>query len=152
MTKIQGEERSTNSSPGRRGVFIGYELGPGATWTGMYKVLGIEDFAGKSLHPREPHTQFAHCCHPHLAKRVRLTEEGIVFPLKERYNHDAGTLEGIEASTHYRDGQQHGLLPEPPDNGDDVWPMRPHDPQRGIDRSLRPFDPDEGDEQPTRRS
>ena len=66
---------------------------------------------------------------------MKLTEEGIVFPLKERYNHDAGTLEGIEASTHYKDGQQHGLLPEPPDNGDDVRPVRRQGPRDVAHRS-----------------
>ncbi len=52
---------STNSSPGRRGILVGYELGTGASWTGMHNVLDTEDVAYKSLHPREPHTKRTHC-------------------------------------------------------------------------------------------
>ncbi len=98
----------------------------------MYKIWDIEDFAGKSLHPREPHNKFANCITPHLAKRVVLTEDGIAFPLKERYDRDAGSLEGIANSSHFKDDQHQGLLPEPK--------AREHDPLIGVQHALAPFD------------
>ncbi len=91
------------------GVLMGYEIHPGQTWNGEYRVLDLSGFAGKPLNAQEPASSFS--CAPHKTKVVRRTRHGAVFPLRERYERDNDTRDGIEASTHYKEW---GNLPEPP--------------------------------------
>ena len=84
-----------NSPDTRYGVFLGWMLQPGGHWKGDYRVADLEDFAGMDLHADDLPAK----CRVHVQKISVLkfdNTEPVVFPLREKYEFNNGTLSGIE--------------------------------------------------------
>ena len=82
------------------GIFMGYRIAPGGRWNGEYLCMDIDEFVGKSLDVEAHHSTFSkqgpstgRC---HVTKKIALSDKGIHFPLKERYDWYNTTLEGRE--------------------------------------------------------
>ena len=67
------------------GIFAGYELGPGYTWTGQYRVWALEDFRDTDLSNFAGALSHQHRA-MHKVKVVELPQNGVFFPLKEEYD------------------------------------------------------------------
>ena len=77
------------------GVFAGYELAPGYSWSKNFLVWDLNDFVNMCLAIDAPALSLA-LQRPHVTNTVKLEEGGIVFPLKEKYDQANTTLEGRE--------------------------------------------------------
>ena len=76
------------------GIFAGYELGPGYTWHGLYRVWALKDFVDTDLSKFGgvvSHRQRA----LHKVKALELPKMGIHFPLKQEYDRKNHSLEGL---------------------------------------------------------
>ena len=81
------------------GVFLGYELGQGCVWRGVYYVADLESFRGIHLNQATPAKRFTHCVH--ATKIVRVPDSGAwTFPLKNQYDFDNGYIDiaGLNAA------------------------------------------------------
>ena len=75
------------------GVFLGYRLAPGCRWNGEYLVADLSDFVHLDLSETAP--RHGVTIYEHVTKVVRLPKEGVVFPLKNRYDFLNTTLGGL---------------------------------------------------------
>ena len=66
------------------GVLADYELGPGYTWQGLYKVWPLEDCVGTDLSISSK-AMMHRSNMPHVVKTVELPSKGIYFPLCDEY-------------------------------------------------------------------
>ena len=80
------------------GVFVGYEVAPGCTWSGIYNVWTLEEFVDVDLSTKSS-TLSRRSRRPHKTKVVDLPDEGMRFPLKSEYDRANYTLEGLRQST-----------------------------------------------------
>ena len=109
------------------GVFLGYRLQPNCKWSGSYLVVDLSDFAGKKLGQDTPGHEFR--MFPHVTEQVKMTEDGIHFPLKERYKWSNQTLNGIEDSlaipspVHEGDALSAEVKEDKPDTDTDDLPV-----------------------------
>ena len=76
------------------GIFAGYELGPGYTWTGQYRIWALEDVRDTDLSKFADALSHKHS-EMHKAKVVEVHQNGIFFPLKEEYDRLNHTLDGL---------------------------------------------------------
>ena len=53
------------------GVFLGYRLQPGGTWSGEYMVADLSDFVGRNLHADASYTELKGI-RPHITATVAL--------------------------------------------------------------------------------
>ena len=79
------------------GIFLGYRFASGDHWKGEYLVADLSDFADQPLHATTSSKDYSWLS-PHVTKRVRFGKEGVVFPLKKRYDESSITLEGVGRS------------------------------------------------------
>ena len=75
-------------------VFAGYELAPCDKFSG-YLAWPLTQFVGKELGIRTPANKFS-LFKPVKIGKIQLPEQGVWFPLKERYDFLNGTLHGME--------------------------------------------------------
>jgi len=86
--------RSKFEPTSRIGVFAGYELAPGYTWSGTYLIWYLSDFAGADL-SADMKLKDIKFQRPHRTRVVEVPEEGYVFPLLTEYKRKNETLEGL---------------------------------------------------------
>ena len=79
------------------GIFLGYRLQPGGTWSGEYIVADLSDYVGRNLHADARYTGFKGI-RPHITDTAALGRRRICFPLKQRYDIANMTLEGLESA------------------------------------------------------
>ena len=79
------------------GIFLGYRLQPGGTWSGEYIVADLYDFVGCNLHIDASYSEYKHL-RPHITDTVAFGKRKICFPLKQRYDIANVTLYGLEAA------------------------------------------------------
>ena len=79
------------------GIFLGYRFASGDHWKGEYLVVDLSDFANQPLHANTSSKEYSWLS-PHVTKRVRFGKEGVIVPLKKRYDESNITLEGVEES------------------------------------------------------
>ena len=77
------------------GIFLGYRIAPGGKWNKEYLIADLDSFCGKDLSANADRGQFWWGSW-HIVKQVKLSDKGIHFPLKERYDWFNTTLEGKE--------------------------------------------------------
>ena len=75
------------------GISLGFRLAPGCRWNGEYLVADIGDFVNLDL--SETASGRGVTIYEHTTKVVRLPKEGIIFPLKSRFDFLNTTLEGL---------------------------------------------------------
>ena len=81
---------------GRLGVFAGYDLQPGSTWTGGgVLVWDLAEFEGVPLLQEAQYMKHS-LQFPHKTRRVQLADNDITFPLRHRYRITNYTLERRE--------------------------------------------------------
>ena len=120
---------------------MGYRFASGDHWKGEFLVADLDDFANQSLYASASGKDFSWLS-PHVTKRVRFGKEGVVFPLKKRYDESNNTLEGIERSMRENDPFR---SPEPEEDegptfgASDDW-LEPFDPtaESGADEEAEP--------------
>ena len=69
-------------------------LHPGGRWNGDYLVMELTEFVDQSL--KVDADSYDYRATPHVTKQVRLGANGIVFPLKARYDQANLTLDGAQ--------------------------------------------------------
>ncbi len=79
----------------REGVFAGYEMRPGGCWSGIYRVWDLRDFVGASLQRDAAYKNIGFRS-PHRSSRVELYNNALVFPLKQRYDRENATIDGVD--------------------------------------------------------
>ena len=105
------------------GIFLGYRNQPGGRWNGEYLVADIDHFAGKDLDVDSVQTEYRFW--PHITKVVRLPNEGVTFPLKERYDWYNNTLDGRETHLLHMDDLETSLGEAKKQEGDGPEILRP---------------------------
>ena len=78
-TKAKYKHRSKVEARLSYGVFLGYVVDVGNTWTGMYQVMDLDDFVNVSLDQRADYKQHSAAVCPHFAKVVKLDPGGSRF-------------------------------------------------------------------------
>ena len=123
------------------GIFLGYRFASGDHWKGEYLVADLSDFAGQPLHATTSSKEFSWLT-PHVTKRVRFGKEGVVFPLKKRYDEANITLEGVEKAYQISDPFRPPELEQteeskgPKFGASDDW-LKPFDPSVEFDTGKR---------------
>ena len=98
-------------------IFVGYKTALGYGWSGTYLVWNLDDFNGVDLHQRSDVINKRQIM-PHIAKKLVITEEAIVCPLKAEYERANGTLEGLAEQ------RLGGILELPAEAGDATVTVR----------------------------
>ena len=62
------------------GIFLGYELGQGCRWRGVYYVADLESFRGIHLNQATPAKYFTHCVHATKVVRIPDSDSLIFLP------------------------------------------------------------------------
>ena len=125
---------SKSDSTMQYGIFLGYRFASGDHWKGEYLVADLSDFANQPLHASTSGKDFSWLS-PHVTKRVRFGKEGVVFPLKKRYDESNNTLEGIERSMQESDpfrSPERDTTEGPTFGASDDW-LKPFDPSAESD-------------------
>ena len=96
-TKRVGRDQPKMAPTTRIGVFAGYVLNPGYSWSKSYLVWDLTDFVDMDFRVDAKALRNEHRS-PSVTQEVWLADEGITFPLKQAYDRANGTLEGVASS------------------------------------------------------
>ena len=121
--ETKGIEPSKMECPNRTGIFAGYHLKPGYSWSGEYLIWDLDDFIGVNLAADAPASTIGRKLgYAHVTKTVEVPDEKWGFPLQARHEYFNHTLEGREELAkmgHF----QGGVAPfQAPPNHVDVQP------------------------------
>ena len=89
------------------GLFAGYAIAPGYTWTGDYYVWLLDDFEGVNLH-RNAIIRSQKLAKPHRTRNVEIPTGPVTFPLKSNYETCNAEIPGQPAAT--EDNVNFGML------------------------------------------
>ena len=106
------------------GIFIGYQLHPGAVYRGEFLVAALADFAGVSLHRATGAERF----NVHIQRIRELDvdkENGYQFPLRAKFLRDNQDIDALDA-------RHAELTGDPPPPEEDDPPMDPPDDPPGL--------------------
>ena len=77
-------DKTKFDEPTCTGIFAGYEMGPGYTWSGVYKVWLLSDFVDQDLAKTAKIHNHVRLREPPRTKTLELPPEGVIFPLKDK--------------------------------------------------------------------